>query len=270
MRIACWNVNGIRAVAKKGFWQWFDQGNYDLVCLQETKAFVHQLDPQLQQPLGYHAVWHAGERPGYAGTAIFSKQKPLSACGDFTNERKEFELTAGDLECFHEDGRVVEMKFPQFTLLNAYFPNGNPRANGQEMLTYKLRFYQRFLHYMNQLRAKGEKVVACGDFNVCHREIDIARPKENKNSIGFLPIERAELDKIVADGYVDVFRHFHPDLTDKYTWWTYRGGARERNVGWRIDYFFVSDDLLPNLKSIEHHDQTLGSDHCPIVMEIDF
>lgn len=259
MKICCWNVNGIRAVAKKGFWEWFDGEGADVVCLQETKAFPHQLDESLRSPMGYHSVWHEGQRPGYAGTVVFSKQKPV-------DERSHF----GELDKFHEDGRVVEVKFPEFTLLNAYFPNGNPRADGTEMLGYKLEFYDAFLKYMEELRERGESVVACGDFNVCHKEIDIARPKQNAKSIGFLPVERAELDRIVDAGYVDVFRHLYPDQADSYTWWTYRGGARERNVGWRIDYFFVSPDLVPRIKSFEHQVDVHGSDHCPIRLELDF
>ncbi len=259
MKILSWNVNGIRAVAKKGFWDWFDQEDPDVVCLQETKAFDHQLEGELRCPMGYHAVWHQGERPGYAGTAVFSKRKP-------ERERSKFD----EHPCFHEHGRVVEAKFPEFTLLNAYFPNGNPRANGDAMLPYKLDFYKRFLDYMEGLRAGGEKVIACGDFNVCHKEIDIARPKENKNSIGFLPIERAWLDDYVGHGYVDLFRHFNPDETGHYTWWTYRGGARERNVGWRIDYCFVSPDLVDNVVNFEHQTRVMGSDHCPVMVELKF
>jgi exodeoxyribonuclease-3 len=259
MKIASWNVNGIRAIAKKGFWQWFEDLDADIICLQETKAFPAQLEGELRCPMGYHAVWHAGKTPGYAGTVIFSKQKPLSQQALFH-----------DLDAFHEDGRVVEARFEQFVLLNIYFPNGSPRADGREMLNYKLDFYRRFLAYVNKLRAEGLKVIACGDYNICHREIDIARPKENANSIGFLPIERAELDKIVAAGYVDVFRYFYPDQGDAYTWWSYRGGARQRNVGWRIDYFFVSDDLLPSLSKFWHQDGVQGSDHCPLVLELNF
>jgi len=258
MKILCWNVNGIRAVVKKGFWDWFDKEDADIVCLQETKAFPDQLDNELKCPMGYHAVWHSGQRPGYAGTVIFSKKKPIS-------ERSHF----GELDKFHEHGRVVEVKFENFTLLNLYFPNGNPRADGTLMLPYKLEFYRAFLNYVNELREQGESVITCGDFNVCHKEIDIARPKENAKSIGFLPVERAELDRIVADGYVDVFRHLNPEKRDSYTWWSYRGGARERNVGWRIDYFFISSDLVGKIIDFEHQVNVMGSDHCPLKFEVD-
>jgi exodeoxyribonuclease-3 len=257
MKIASWNVNGVRAVANKGFWNWFDAQDADIVCLQETKAFPSQLTPDLRAPLGYHAIWHEGKTPGYAGVVIFSKIKPLS-------EKAIFH----DLDQFHLDGRVVEARFEDFVLLNIYFPNGSPRADGREMLAYKLDFYDKFIGYANHLRSEGLSVIACGDFNICHKEIDIARPKENANSIGFLPVERQKLDEFVAHGYTDCFRRFYPDVADKYTWWSYRGGARERNVGWRLDYFFVSDDLIGKVKKVEHQEFIYGSDHCPIILEV--
>ena len=258
MKIISWNVNGIRAVAKKGFHDWFENENADIVCLQETKAFPHQLDETLTNPLGYHSTWHQGERPGYAGTATFSKVAPVS-------DKNHFE----ELTHFHEHGRVVETKFKDFTLLNLYFPNGGPRADGTEMLSYKLDFYNHFIDYVNALRDSGESIIACGDFNICHTEIDIARPKENQNSIGFLPIEREHVSKVIENGYIDVFRHFNPDVTNAYTWWSYRAGARPRNVGWRIDYFFVSEDLIDKVKNVGHQTDVMGSDHCPLFIELD-
>lgn len=260
MKIACWNVNGIRAVAKKGFFDWLKKNDADIVCLQETKAFQHQLEPVLKYPPPYqYSVWHAGERPGYSGTVIYTKDQPL----------KEVSHFGDDLKCFHQEGRVVEVKFPQFHLLNIYFPNGQPTANGVPKLPFKMDFYNNFIQYIKDLRAQGESVIVCGDFNICHTEIDIARPKENWNSIGFTEGERAKLSEVVDAGFIDVFRHFHPEETDHYTWWSYRGGARERNVGWRIDYFFVSPDLIDKVKSIKHQTDQMGSDHCPLVMEID-
>ena len=171
---------------------------------------------------------------------------------------------------FHKDGRIIEVKFPEFTLFNMYIPNGGARANGQEMLTYKLNFYEEFINYVNQKRNTGEKIIMSGDFNICHTEIDIARPKENQNSIGFLPIEREMISKIIKQDYIDVFRHLFPEKTDSYTWWSYRAGARQNNVGWRIDYFMVSSDLKNNIKGIKHHTDTLGSDHCPLSLELNF
>jgi exodeoxyribonuclease III len=258
MKILSWNVNGIRAVAKKGFLEWFESENADVVCIQETKAFENQLEPELKNPLGYNTVWHQGTRPGYSGVATFSKEVPVS-------NKSHFE----EITHFHEDGRVVETKFPNFTLLNLYFPNGGTRADGQEMLSYKLKFYDHFIEYMNALRDSGESIIACGDFNICHTEIDIARPKENATSIGFLPIEREKVSELIENGYTDVFRHFNPDMKDSYTWWSYRAGARPRNVGWRIDYFFVTPDLLPKIKKISHLTDIVGSDHCPLCLELE-
>lgn len=257
MKIISWNVNGIRAIAQKGFFEWFTEQNADIVCLQETKAFPEQLGFDLRNPNGYHAVWHTGKTAGYAGVATFSKQTPLS-------EKSHFE----EITHFHEDGRVVETKFKDFTLLNIYFPNGGERADGTEMLSYKLKFYEHFLDYIETLRKRGESIIICGDFNVCHKEIDIARPKENENSIGFLPVERAWISKIIQHGYVDVFRHFNPEQRDAYTWWSYRAGARPRNVGWRLDYFFISSDLIDKVVKITHQTNIFGSDHCPVCLEL--
>lgn len=258
MKIISWNVNGIRSVARKGFLEWLAGENADICCLQETKAFPHQLEEDLRQPSGYHASWHRGGRPGYAGTVTFSRSQPLKSVTEFPER-----------PFFHEDGRVVETEFHDFTLLNAYFPNGGARSDGREMLTYKLRFYAEFLRLMEERRKAGKSVIACGDFNVCHREIDIARPKENADSIGFLPIERAAVDEIVAAGYIDAFRHLYPDQGDSYTWWSFRSGARQRNVGWRIDYFFLSPDLKDRLRDLRHLTGNLSSDHCPLVLELD-
>ena len=260
MKIVSRNVNGIRAVIQKWFYQWIKQEDPDIICLQETKAFEHQLPAEFRYHMGaYDWVWHAGEKPGYAGTVTLYK-KSLS----FISWRSIFE----EVEHFHADGRVVETKFQEFTLLNIYFPNGGERSDGTEMLTYKLAFYQHFLHYINKLRAAWEKVITCGDFNICHREIDIARPEENKNSIWFLPIERAEMDELEKHGYVDVFRHLHPDLKDHYTRRSYRAGARPRNVGRRLDYFRVSENVLPDIKKITHAITVEWSDHCPIILEL--
>lgn len=259
MKIISWNVNGIRAVAKKGFWDWFQKEKADVACLQETKAFHHQLEPALQCPPGYEAVWHEGTRPGYAGTATFAKEKPVDTMTAFE----------GKYACFHEHGRVVETQFQAFRLLNIYFPNGQTNAAGEEKLTYKLEFYDHLLEYLEPFRKAGEKIILCGDFNICHREIDIARPKANANSIGFTPVERAKIDEVCGKGYVDVFRHLHPQTKDAYTWWSYRAGARPRNVGWRIDYFFVTPNVLPHIKSIKHQTDVMGSDHCPVELQLD-
>ena len=261
MRITSRNVNGIRAAIKKGFDDRIKQDNPDILCIQETKAFEHQIPAEFKYLMGdYDYIRHAGERSGYAGTAIFYKKEL-----EFISSKNKFEW----LEEFSEHGRVVEVKFKSFTLLNLYFPNGWPRADGTEMLTYKLDFYTKFIAYINNLRDNWENIITTWDFNVCHRSIDISRPKENKNSIWFLPIERAELDKLEENWYTDVFRKINPELVDHYTRRSYRAWARQRNIGRRLDYFRVSENIIPRIKKIEHQDQILWSDHCPISLEIE-
>ncbi|MDH4129795.1 MAG: exodeoxyribonuclease III [Spirochaetota bacterium] len=260
MKIISWNVNGIRAVAKKGFSDWLRKSGADIICLQETKAFFSQVENDLKCPEGYNSYWHNGKVPGYAGVVTYSKQKPININTSFDTE----------LEVFKNDGRVVEIEFSSFILLNIYFPNGSPRSDGTEMLSHKLKFYEVFLNYINKLRSNGKKIIILGDYNIAHTEIDIARPKENENSIGFLPIERAWITKIIDNGYIDVFRHFNPNIRDVYSWWSYRTKARERNIGWRLDYIFITPDLLNNTKSIGYQTEITGSDHCPVFIELNF
>lgn len=260
MKITSRNVNWIRAVLAKWFFEWVKKDNPDILCIQETKAFEMQLPPDFRYHMQeYDFIRHAGTKPWYAWVATFYK-KTLK----LISSKSRFE----DIEHFHEDGRVVETKFQDFTLLNIYFPNWWEKADGTEMLTYKLKFYDHFIHYINNLRSNWEKVITCWDFNICHKEIDIARPKENVNSIWFLPIERAKMDELVDNKYVDVFRYINPDLVDQYTWWSYRAWARPRNVGWRLDYFRISDDLIPQILSMNHQNSIEWSDHCPISLEL--
>lgn len=261
MKITSRNVNGIRAVIKKWFDEWIRQDNPDIFCIQETKAFETQIPAEFKYLMkDYDYIRHSGTRPGYAGTAIFYK-KELNVL----DKKNHFE----EIEKFHEDGRVVEVKLKNFTLLNIYFPNGWTKADGTEMLSYKLDFYEKFIHYINTLRSNGENIIVTGDFNICHKEIDIARPKENENSIGFLPIERSEMDKMEQEWYTDVFRHKNPALIDHYTRWSYRAGARLRNVWRRLDYFRVSSKILPKVSNIQHQSEVLWSDHCPISLELE-
>lgn len=259
MKILSWNINGIRAIEKKGFGEIILKEKPDVFCLQETKAFLDQLPSSVKQ-LPYHTIWHDGIRPGYSGTAIFSKNEADSSQTNFKKYPK-----------FHEDGRVTEAVFGEVTLLNIYFPNGGERANGQEMLTYKLEFYKDLLSYIKDLRKKGKnKILIVGDFNIAHTELDIARPKENENTIGFTIQERNTFSDFLKKGeLVDIFRHKNPDKKDEYTWWSYRAiGARKRNVGWRIDYAVCTKELLPLVQNIEHKQSILGSDHCPIVVTL--
>jgi len=247
-KILCWNVNGIRAAQKHGFLEWLYRESPDILCLQETKAHPEQLGRDLQEPHGYHAYWNYPERKGYSGVATFTREKPLKVQNDF------------GVQDFDIEGRVIISEYPQFILFNVYFPNGK---KDESRLKYKMDFYDVFLDFVEPLRQKGEKLIICGDFNTAHKEIDLARPKENENVSGFLPIERAWMDKLVAHGYIDTFRHFNKE-PNQYTWWDLKSRARERNVGWRIDYFFVTENLLRSVSKAFIMPEVMGSDHCPI------
>ena len=247
-KILCWNVNGIRAASRHGFLEWLYRESLDILCLQETKAHPEQLGRDLQEPHGYHAYWNYPERKGYSGVATFTREKPLRVLNDF------------GVQDFDIEGRVIISEYPQFILFNVYFPNGKKDEN---RLRYKMDFYDFFLDFVESLRQKGGKLIICGDFNTAHKEIDLARPKENENVSGFLPIERAWMDKLVAHGYIDTFRHFNKE-PNQYTWWDLKSRARERNVGWRIDYFFVTENLLGSVSKAFIMPEVMGSDHCPI------
>lgn len=252
MKILSWNVNGVRAIQKKGFLEWLKQEKPDVLGIQEIKAKPEQLDMFLLNPEGYHAYWNPAVRPGYSGVALFSREQPLSVKAGF------------GIRKFDEEGRVLMAEYPGFIFLNIYFPNGKM---GGERLQYKMDFYNEALKFTNKIKTKGKQVIISGDYNTAHKEIDLARPKENEDVSGFLPIERAWLDKWVADGQVDIFREFHKG-PGHYTWWDLKSGARERNVGWRIDYHFVTEGLLPKIKSATILRDIVGSDHCPIALEL--
>lgn len=246
-----WNVNGVRAAERKGFLDWLYHHKYDIVCLQETKVSDPcVLNEPLLKPNGYSSYWACStEKKGYSGVAIFSKIEPKKIKTDFGEN------------ILSQEGRVLELEFEKFTLLNIYFPNGGASS---ERLNYKLEFYKEFLQYVKRLTKSGKKVIFCGDVNTAHHEIDIARPKENIDNSGFMPIEREWLDKFVMAGFMDTFRYFHPDKKNYYSWWDMKTRARERNVGWRIDYFFASKTLKNNLLSATIMPSIMGSDHCPI------
>jgi exodeoxyribonuclease-3 len=247
-RLLSWNVNGIRAAKGKGFLDWLRKEAPDILCIQETKARPEQLDEDLREPAGYHAFWNYPERKGYAGVALYTRRKPLDV---------KYTLGESDLDL---EGRVIIADYPNFTLMNIYFPNGGA---GNKRVPYKLDFYNMFLKYADSLVKAGRKLVVCGDVNTAHKEIDLARPKENVKNTGFLPEERAWMDEFVNHGYVDTFRHFNKE-PDQYTYWDQKTGARARNVGWRIDYFFVSEDLLSSVTGAFIMPDVMGSDHCPI------
>ena len=252
MKLISWNVNGVRAVVKKGFLDWLDQEQPDILCLQETKAHVDQLTAEILTDHGYHTFWHSGERRGYSGVATFCKEEPLYVQEGLGIER------------YDAEGRVLLTEHENFLLYNIYFPNGQ---KDDERLQYKLDFYNDLLPIINEQVESGNNVVVTGDWNTAHHPIDLARPKQNVNTSGFMPIEREKLDMYVENGWIDTFRLFHPE-GDRYSWWTYRFGARERNVGWRIDYFFVNEGFVDNVEDADIHDEVMGSDHCPVSLEL--
>ena len=254
IKIISWNVNGLRAVFKKGFLDWFQREAPDILCLQEIKAQESQIPPELLNLAGYQSSFNPAVRPGYSGVAAFSRKKPLAVKKGFGVAR------------FDSEGRVIEMEFQDFTLLNIYFPNG---GMNEERLRFKLDFYKEALQYFLLLKKAGKRLVICGDYNTAHKPIDLKNPKENENTSGFLPEERAWLDKLVACGFIDTFRFFNQN-PDQYSWWDMRTRARERNAGWRIDYHFVSEDLRPCLKEAFISPEVMGSDHCPVGLLINF
>jgi len=253
MKILSWNVNGLRAIVKKDKWNQLFELDPDIFCLQETKAHPEQLPEEIRKPKGYHAYFdHSKMRKGYSGVAIYSKIKP---------EKVEYSIGNPELD---KEGRMIIAYFKDFVLLNGYFPNG---GEDPARLKYKLEFYDQFLKFIEKLRKQDKKVIFCGDVNTAHNEIDLARPKENSDHTGFLRIERDWLDKVVSKGYIDTFRHLYPEKI-KYSWWDMKTFARERNVGWRIDYFFVSSDLKNKIKKADILNDVFGSDHCPVTLEL--
>jgi exodeoxyribonuclease-3 len=245
-----WNVNGIRAAYRKGFLDWLEQARPDILGLQETRAEAEQLPWDLRQPLDYHSYWNPSLRKrGYSGTGLLTREEPLDVV---------FGLGVPE---FDQEGRTIVAHYPDFTLVNCYFPNG---SRDHSRVPFKLAFYDAFLAMVERLRGEGRQVIFCGDVNTAHKEIDLTHPRSNRNTTGFLPEERAWLDRVVAAGYVDTFRHFHPDLPEQYTWWSMPTRARERNVGWRIDYFFAAQEVMPRVTSACIHPEVLGSDHCPV------
>lgn len=254
IRLLSWNINGARAIYKAGFLDWLNRAAPDILCLQETRADPEQLPPDLREPAGYLAHWHGCRRKkGYSGTALLTRPEPR--CEQYGLGRPEFD----------DERRTIIADYGSFVLINCYFPNG---SRDLSRVPYKLAFYDAFLETCERLRLAGRGVLFCGDVNTAHREIDLAHPRKNREHTDFLPEERAWLDRIVQMGYVDTFRHFHPDLAGQYTWWDVPMRARERNVGWRIDYFFVSPELLPRVTGAFILPEVAGSDHCPVGVEL--
>lgn len=255
MKLISWNVNGIRAAQKKGLLEWLEKESPDVLCLQETKAHPDQLGFELTHPEGYYANFSSSiVKKGYSGVVTYSKEAPIHV-----------EEGMG-IEKFDQEGRIITTEFKDFILLNIYFPNGKA---SDERLQYKMEFYEAFLKHINELKKKGKRVIFCGDVNTAHKPIDLARPKQNEDVSGFLPIEREWMDRVVENGYIDSLRHFN-DEPGLYSWWSLRSGARQRNVGWRIDYFFLDKVLVKNLKNAYTKPDDMGSDHCPVAIEMDF
>ncbi|PKO11121.1 MAG: exodeoxyribonuclease III [Chloroflexi bacterium HGW-Chloroflexi-2] len=252
MKITTWNVNGIRAAINKGFVNWSKSYEKDVLCLQEIKAFPEQIPEEVLRIDSYKTHINSAKRPGYSGVASFFKAEPL-----------EIRYGLG-IEAFDDEGRVIRSKHENFYLYNIYFPNGQ---RGQDRVDFKLAFYETLLSECNQLHEQGEHVIITGDFNTAHTEIDLANPKENAKTSGFLPEEREMITKYLNHGFKDAYRELYPDKVE-YTWWTYRFGARRRNIGWRLDYFLVSDGLLKDVNDVIILGDVEGSDHCPVTLII--
>lgn len=252
IRILSWNVNGLRAVHKKGFLEMLLKDEPDILCVQETKSKEDQIPAQVKSIPGYHTYFSSGHKKGYGGVGLFTRKKPLSV---------KFSL---EIDGFDDESRAIVADYGSFILFNVYFPNGKA---SKERLEYKLKFYDLFLEHVDHLLAEGHGIVICGDVNTAHTELDIARPKRNEKISGFLPVERAWMDKFVSHGFLDTFRIFNKE-GGNYSWWDLKTKSRERNVGWRIDYFFVSDNLRDRIKSAFIMTEVLGSDHCPVGIEM--
>jgi exodeoxyribonuclease-3 len=250
MKLVSWNVNGLRACVKKGFLDYFHEVDADIFCIQETKLQEGQIALELT---GYRQYWNYAVKKGYSGTAVFTKIEPLSV---------RYGLGEDD---FEEEGRILTLEFADFILVNVYTPNSQ---RDLARLNYRLEWEDRILPYLQELNRK-KPVVLCGDLNVAHQEIDLRNPKSNVGNSGFTDEERGKMTALLNAGFIDSYRYFYPDQEGAYTWWSYMNKVRERNIGWRIDYFIVSQSLISRLKNADIHSHVMGSDHCPIVLEMD-
>ena len=249
MKLISWNVNGIRACVGKNFMEFFNEVDADIFCLQETKLQENQIDLQLE---GYHQYWNYAKKKGYSGTAIFTKKEPISVSYGIGIEEHDME------------GRVITLEFDDFYMVTVYTPNSQ---NELKRLDYRMKWEDDFRNYLKELDNK-KPVIMCGDLNVAHKEIDLKNPKTNRKNAGFTDEERNKFTQFLDSGFIDTFRYFYPDKENIYSWWSYRFKAREKNAGWRIDYFCASKDLENNLVSADIHTQILGSDHCPIELVV--
>jgi exodeoxyribonuclease-3 len=251
-RILCWNVNGIRAIWKKGFQEWLLKESPDILCLQETKAQPEQLTEEMMLSNHYKSYFFSAQKKGYSGVAVYSKEEPLKVNSGLNDPY------------FDSEGRVLELDYGKFVLYNVYFPNG---GRGPERVKYKLDFYEALFKRAQEVRKKKKNIIICGDYNTAHKEIDLARPGPNETVSGFLPEERAWVDKIIAMGYIDIFREYNKE-PHQYTYWDVITRARERNVGWRIDYFMISSEMRNMVSNAAIYPEVMGSDHCPIELEL--
>lgn len=250
MKLISWNVNGLRACVGKGFLDYFKEQQADIFCLQETKLQEGQIELELD---GYHQYWNYAEKKGYSGTAIFTKEKPISVHYGIGIEEHD------------KEGRVITLEFEKFYMITVYTPNSQEKL---ARLDYRMKWEEDFKSYLLELDKK-KPIIVCGDLNVAHKEIDLKNPKTNRKNAGFSDEEREKMTKLLESGFIDSFRYFYPDKTDIYSWWSYRFSARAKNAGWRIDYFLVSDRIKENMKGAEIHTEILGSDHCPVLLNID-
>ena len=250
MKLISWNVNGLRACVGKGFLDYFKEQQADIFCLQETKLQEGQIELELD---GYHQYWNYAEKKGYSGTAIFTKEKPISVHYGIGIDEHD------------KEGRVITLEFEKFYMITVYTPNSQEKL---ARLDYRMKWEEDFKNYLLELDKK-KPVIVCGDLNVAHKEIDLKNPKTNRKNAGFSDEEREKMTKLLESGFVDSFRYFYPNKTDIYSWWSYRFSGRAKNAGWRIDYFLVSDRIKENMKGAEIHTEILGSDHCPVLLNID-
>lgn len=252
MKIITYNINGLRAALKKGFADWLKATDADVICLQEIKSTPEQIEPEVFRSLGYELFWHPATKKGYSGVSIFTKVKPENVCIGCGIEKYDFE------------GRVIRADYKDFSLMNVYMPSG---SSGDIRQAFKMVWLDDFFEYVHQVKKEHPNLIICGDYNICHRPIDIHNPKSNANSSGFLPEERAWMEKFFESGFTDAFRHFNTE-PHNYTWWSYRTNARERNLGWRIDYHAVTNEMKNKLKRAVILKEASHSDHCPVLLEI--
>ena len=249
MKLISWNVNGIRACVQKGFLEFFHEANADIFCIQESKMQEGQLDLELE---GYHQYWNYAEKKGYSGTAIFTKKEPLSVQYGIGIEEHD------------KEGRVITLEFEDFFMVTVYTPNSQ---NELARLSYRMQWETDFLAYLKKLE-ESKPVIFCGDLNVAHKEIDLKNPKTNRKNAGFTDEERQKFTEVLEAGFIDTFRYFYPDVEEVYSWWSYRFSARAKNAGWRIDYFCVSESLKDRLANAKIYTEVMGSDHCPVELEL--